>query len=262
MNVNDILEFIGEDHYKMTGYLDRKISGIAPIHMAGKGDLVFCRNKGDVIPFLRSTKANVVICDSRIDITGIKDKTLILVDNPALWFIRVAKRFFPLQSQIAIHSTATINDCVKIGENVKIGPGCRIGFDGHGYEKNEMGCWEKFPHYGNVIIEDSVEIGPNTCIARGTLSDTIIGNGTKIDALVHIGHNARIGKNCNITAKCMIGRSIIGDGVWIGPCSSILPGVNVGKGAFIGMGSVVVKDVEEYTLVYGVPAEFIRRLKE
>lgn len=259
MNVHDVLELI--DGYKVTGRLDRDISGIASIYEANEDDLVFCRNRDDVIPFLRSTRAKVVICSSKIDTTGIEDKTLILVDNPALWFIRVAKRFFPLQPQIAIHPTATINDCVKIGKNVKIGPGCRIGFDGHGYEKNEEGCWERFPHYGGVVIEDDVEIGANTCIDRGTLSDTVIGKGTKIDNLVHIGHNARIGKNCYITAKCMMGRSIIGDDVWVGPCSSILPGVNVGKGAFIGMGSVVVEDVEEYTLVYGVPARFARRLK-
>lgn len=259
--VVDILELIGRDNCKAVNCLDQEVSGIAPIHEASVGDLVFCRNSKDATSHLQSTRASIIICDSEVDISKAEDKALILVKNPRLWFVRVIKRFFPLKPQPAIHPTATINDCVKIGKNVRIGPGCRIGFDGFGYEKNERGIWENFPHHGGVIIEDDVEISSNTCIDRGTLSDTIIGRGTKIDNLVHIGHNAKIGKNCIITPMCMMGRSIIGDDTWIGPCSSILPGVNVGKGAFIGMGSVVVRDVEEYTLVYGVPARFARKLE-
>lgn len=260
LRVTDILELIGKGNYEVIGNVDQRVLGIASIREANAGDLVFCKKREDAISALPNTKASTIICSVEIDVSKIKNKTLILVEKPKLWFVRVIKRFFPLKPQPAIHPTATINDCVKIGKNVRIGPGCRIGFDGFGYAKNEEGVWENFPHRGGVTLEDDVEVGSNTCIDRGVLSDTIIGKGTKIDNLVHIGHNAKIGRNCVITAQCTMGRSIIGDDVWIGICSSIRPGVNVGKGALIGMGSVVVRDVEEYALVYGVPARFIEKL--
>jgi len=189
------------------------------------------------------------------------DKTLIMVDNPRLWFTRVARHFFNIHREYRIHPTAVINhECVSIGERVIIGPNCSIGFDGFGFDKNKEGIYERFPHVGKVVIGDDVEIGSNTCIDRGALGDTIIGDGTKIDNLVHIAHNVRIGKNCHIVALTCIGGSVtVEDNVYIGIGPSIRNQIKIGEGATIGMGAVVVKDVKSGVTVIGNPAREMRK---
>ena len=104
-----------------------------------------------------------------------------------------------------------------------------------------------------------MEIGANSCIDKGALSDTIIGEGTKIDNLVHIGHNAIIGKHCVITAMAMVPRCEIGEGAWIAPHACMLQGVKIGRQALIGMGAVVTKNVDEHDIVAGVPAKSIKK---
>ena len=262
VNVQDILELIGEDNYSVVGCLDQPVLGVASIYEADIGDLVFCMKSDDAPPLLQSTKASIVICDSEIDICVVHDKTLILVKNPRLWFIRCMKHFFYTEDNSpSIHPDATINwSAVSIGNRVKIGAGARIGFDGFGYEQNEDGAWEKFPHIGGVIIGDDVEIGKNTCIDRGTLGNTVIGRGTKIDNLVHIAHNALIGENCIIVClTCIAGGSQIGDNSWIAPGAIIRDGKKVGRNVLVGMGAIVTKDVEDGITVIGNPARRFER---
>jgi len=207
------------------------------------------------------TRSKVVICrytDHKPNFGG----TIIAVDNPRLWFIRVANRFFPQKEQPDIHPTAIINySCVELGKNVKIGPGCTIGFDGFGYEKNEDGEYEKFPHYGRVIIGDDVEIAANVNINRGTLGDTVIGSGTKIDSLAHIAHNVQIGKNCIIVClTCLAGGVKIRDGVWVSPLVGVKEGIEIGENALAGMGAIVIRDVIPEDVVAGVPAKSIKKV--
>jgi UDP-3-O-[3-hydroxymyristoyl] glucosamine N-acyltransferase len=133
------------------------------------------------------------------------------------------------------------------------------GPDGFGYERKEDGTLVKFSHFGKVIINDNVDIGSNTCIDRGTINDTIIGEGSKVDNLVHIGHNVRIGKNCVIIAQSMIGGStVIDDNVWISPSSVIRDGLRIGRHALIGMGSVVTKNIPANEIWIGTPAKFYK----
>ena len=155
----------------------------------------------------------------------------------------------------------------RIGANVTIHAGCIIGADGFGYERNETGKWEKFPHLGGVVIGDNVELHAMVHVARGTLGDTIIGEGTKVDALCHIAHNVVIGKHCIITAHTELSGGVrLGDEVWIAPNVCVREKVRIGSRAVIGMGSVVTKDVPEGTTVMGTPArpaeEFKRLLKK
>ena len=103
----------------------------------------------------------------------------------------------------------------------------------------------RFIHLGGVKIGNEVEIGALNSIARGTLNDTIIENGVKTDNLVHIAHNCYIGCNSLITACVELsGGVIVGKNVWIGPNSSVLEKIKIGDNAFIGIGSVVTKDVD------------------
>lgn len=150
---------------------------------------------------------------------------------------------------------------IVLGKNVKIKQGAILGTDGFGYERNEINELEKFPHFGKLIIGNNVDIGANTCIDRGNTSDTIIGNGTKIDNLVHIGHNAKIGNNCLIAAHVIIGGSAeIGNGCTIWVNSFIGEHVKIGKNCIIGACSFVNKNIPDNSIVYGIPAKIIKKL--
>ena len=160
-----------------------------------------------------------------------------------------------------IHAGVHIYDGVRIGRNVTIHSGCVIGADGFGFERNEAGELEKFPHIGGVVIEDDVEICALTHVARGTVGDTLIGQGTKIDAFVHVGHNIRIGKHCVIASQAMLGADMIGDLSWIAPSACLRDRIAIGSRVTVGLGAVVTKDVPDGTTVMGAPARPIEEQK-
>jgi UDP-3-O-[3-hydroxymyristoyl] glucosamine N-acyltransferase len=185
-----------------------------------------------------------------------------------------------------IHSTAIIAEDVTIGPfsvlgaGVVIGNGCRIGANCHienavigaytklssgvviggsgfGFEEDPLtGTTLEFPHVGGVVIGDGVTIGSNTCIDRGSIGDTVIESYVKIDNLVHIAHNVKVRSGSKIVALSMIGGSVeIGKNSWISPGVAIRDWQNVGEGALVGLGAVVVKDVEQGDVVIGNPAK-------
>ena len=142
-----------------------------------------------------------------------------------------------------IYGQCFIYDDVRIGCNVIIHPGCVIGCDGFGFEPDEDGHLEKFPHVGGVVIEDDVEIQALTAIDRGSLGDTIIRRGAKIDNLVHVAHNVEIGEDALVIAHTMLGGSVrVGARSWLGPGSLYRDNIVLADDAFIGIGALVVKD--------------------
>lgn len=149
---------------------------------------------------------------------------------------------------------------IKVGKNVIIHENCTIGTEGFGFVEEEDGNWLHIPQVGGIIIGDNVEIFAGTNIDRGTVNDTIIGDGTKIDHHCHIGHNTKIGKNCVITAQLFLGGSaVIGDNVWVGPHTTILNKVEIANGVYIGAHANVVKTVtEENIVIVGNPAKKMR----
>jgi UDP-3-O-[3-hydroxymyristoyl] glucosamine N-acyltransferase len=143
-----------------------------------------------------------------------------------------------------------------IGNNVTIGCNCTIGGAGFGYEKNEVNEYKFMPHLGGVKISDNVNVGDNCSIDKGVLENTFIGEGVKIDNLVHIAHGVQIGSNSLIIANTMIGGSAsIGKNVWVAPSASLINKIKIGDAAIIGMGAVVIKDVDNSTTVAGNPAK-------
>lgn len=184
------------------------------------------------------------------------------------------------QFQAVVGKNCTIDDTVVIENGVRIGDGVKIGANTVIKRGTQIGnCCEigcnttigsegfqilrinnknrKVMHVGGVSISDGVYIGDNTCICNSLFEGaTYIGEETKIDNLVHIGHNLYIGNNVVITAHVILcGSAIIEDEAWIGPNSSILNRVVVGKGAKVGLGAVVTRNVRPYSLVYGSPAK-------
>ena len=147
-----------------------------------------------------------------------------------------------------IAAGATIQ-CALIGNNVIIHPGARIGQDGFGYAPGPKPGMIKIVQIGRVIIQDDVEIGANTTIDRGTMDDTVIGEGTKIDNQVQVGHNVRIG-----------------DGVMIGGASGINGHITIGDGVQIAAMSGVIADIPPGEKYGGIPArpmrDFLRDMAE
>jgi UDP-3-O-[3-hydroxymyristoyl] glucosamine N-acyltransferase len=145
-----------------------------------------------------------------------------------------------------------------IGNGVTLHAGARIGQDGFGFVPGADGL-EKMPHIGRVIIQDNVEIGANTAIDRGMLDDTIIGEGTKIDNLVQIAHNVRIGRHCVIAALCGISGSVtLGDWVMLGGGVGLADHVTLGDKVQVAATSGVMNDIPAGEKWAGVPAQPIR----
>jgi UDP-3-O-[3-hydroxymyristoyl] glucosamine N-acyltransferase len=154
--------------------------------------------------------------------------------------------------------------CALVGNSVIIHNGARIGQDGFGYAPGPRGMI-KIVQVGRVIIQDHVEIGANTTIDRGTMDDTVIGEGTKIDNLVQIGHNVRIGRHCAVVSQVGIaGSAVIGDGVQIGGHSGIKGHITIGDGVQIAAMSGVISDIPAGERYGGIPArpvqDFLREV--
>ena len=153
-----------------------------------------------------------------------------------------------------IYPNVTIRESVKIGKKVVVHSGTVIGSDGFGYVV-EKGEHYKIPQVGGVIIEDNVEIGANVCIDRGTVGNTIIGCGTKVDNLVQIAHNVKIGRNCIIVAQVGISGSVeIGDWVILAGQVGIRDHIKIGSKAIVGSQSGVGSNIPEGKIYSGSPA--------
>jgi UDP-3-O-[3-hydroxymyristoyl] glucosamine N-acyltransferase len=226
-----------------------------------------------------------------------EQQQLIFVDNPRAVFIKIINKIYNknkkkvgISPTAIISKTATIgSDCyignyTVIGEDCKIGnntviydrailvqkciigdnciiePGVTIGADGFAYERHPQTLeLERFPHIGGVRIGNNVEVCANSSIARGSLSDTIIGDGTKLDALVHVAHNVVIGRNCELTAGTIIGGSTtIGDTSWMGLNCTLKNKIKIGNKVIVGAGAGVIHDVPDEDIVAGVPAKSIK----
>ena len=275
----------------------RSVDSVAPDTAAGPGALAWISRKNlerDPQRWRAFKGALLIVPDSAVIDTP-PDFAVLRARDPKLSFIRAVGQFFEDLTSIALpalgeapiaadaqlgqHVTLAagcvigprvrIGDHVSIGANtviancdiaqgVRIGCNCTIGLPGFGYEKDESGRYWRFPHLGGVRIERDVEIGSNTCIDRGSLGDTVIGAGSKIDNLVHVAHNVVLGKNTVVIANSMLGGSVtIGDGSWVAPSVTIMNQASIGAGATLGLGAVVLKDVAAEQVIVGNPGRVL-----
>lgn len=148
----------------------------------------------------------------------------------------------------------TVYPGCRIGSRVVLHAGCVIGADGFGYVPGKCGL-VKYPHVGIVDIGDDVEVGANSAIDRAKTGATVIGSGTKIDNLVHIAHNVRIGSNCVIVALSGIAGSVeIGDGVTLAAQTGVKDHVRIGDGCVVAARAGVIGDIDAGSMVSGFPA--------
>jgi UDP-3-O-[3-hydroxymyristoyl] glucosamine N-acyltransferase len=291
--IRDIVELVGG---RYTGPADRFISGVNTLADAGDDQLSFLSNPRYASQ-LATTRAGAVLVSD--DLAG-DDARYIRVANPYLAWARVIERWFvprpPLRgispqaaisasaklgSNVAVGAFTTIGDDVVVGDdtiihsNVAVYPGSIIGSrcivhsgtvigaDGYGFVV-ENGRHRKVPQIGRVRIEDDVEIGAGCTIDRAALGETVIGEGTKLDDQVMIGHGAKVGKHCLLVAQVGIaGSTRLGDYVVVAGQSGFAGHLEIGDRVQVAAKSAVLGDVPSDTKVMGNPAipfrDFARR---
>ncbi|MFH1380573.1 MAG: UDP-3-O-(3-hydroxymyristoyl)glucosamine N-acyltransferase [Candidatus Omnitrophota bacterium] len=271
------------------------VDHVADIEEAQKGALVFVFNAKSK-PLLENTKATAACVTDKIEQAPIP---IIRCKNPNAAFKKCIETFFQdriytpcgidskasigknvkFGNNVAIGAMAVIGDNVEIGDNsiiypnvsvyrnTKIGKrviihsGSVIGADGFGYEIGPSGH-EKIPQIGNVIIEDDVELGASVMVDRAKIGSTIIGRGTKIDNLVQVAHNVKIGQNCVIAAQCGISGSIkIGNNVVMGGQVGLADHIEIGDNVMLAAKCGVIKSVPANTIMWGIPARTLKKAK-
>jgi UDP-3-O-[3-hydroxymyristoyl] glucosamine N-acyltransferase len=154
-----------------------------------------------------------------------------------------------------IWSGAVVRERCHIGNDCILHPNSTIGADGFGFRPCPERGLVKIPQIGNVILGNGVEIGANSCVDRGKFSSTVLGDGCKIDNLVQIGHNSKLGRFCIMAGHSGLAGSVtLGNGVIIGGSASIKDHATIGDGATVGAGSGVTCDVPAGKVVLGYPA--------
>ena len=145
---------------------------------------------------------------------------------------------------------------VRIGQRCILHSGAVIGADGFGFSTDrKTGRQRKIPQLGNVVLQDDVEVGANTTIDRGTIGSTVIGAGTKIDNLVQIGHNCRVGRDCLIVSQVgLAGSTTVGDRVILGGQVGIAGHLHIADDVHIGAQSGVMADAPKGQVLFGTPA--------
>lgn len=271
--LREVADWVGVDVSVGAG----EITAVSSIEGATASTVVFAVDAAALEAALAS-EAGVILVGRSLKIEGIDDSRVWPVADARYAFAVVARRLKGKGFEAGIHASAVIGEGVQIGEGTSIGPGVvigdgvRIGRDcnllarvtlyaktvlgdrvvvqagavlgstGFGYVRNAAtGEYVIFPQQGSLHVEDDVEIGANTTIDRGALGETRIGRGTKIDNLVHIGHNCQIGKNVIIAAQTGIsGSSVVEDGAILGGQVGIGEHATVGTGVILGGGAGVL----------------------
>lgn len=148
---------------------------------------------------------------------------------------------------------------VHVGRNCDIHSNVTIGHDGFGYSEDETHIKTMVKHYGGVEIGDSVTLFEGVTVSRGTIDDTVIGNGVKVAANTDVGHNVVIGDNVGLAMSCELCGSVhIGEGAYLAG-ATVMNQLEVGRNAYLGFRSVVVQNVEENETVFGYPARKIKK---
>ena len=276
-------EFIGA---KIVGDAKGQATGINEIHKVEPGDLVFVDHPKYYDKCLHSP-ATYIIINKEVDCPS--GKALLVVDEPFEAYQKIVRHFRPFEpavkmisdsatigkdtfiypgafvghhvtigSHCIIYPNVTIMDHCIIGSNVTIQAGTVIGSDAFYYntKKNRQYWYKKMLSSGRVVIEDEVEIGAGCTIDRGVSHDTHIGQGTKIDNMVHIGHDTFIGKNCLFAAQVGIaGATTIEDGVTLWGQVGVSKTLTIGSNATVFAQSGVPYSIEGGKIYFGSPVE-------
>tara|TARA_B100000809_G_C15139408_1_gene532354 strand:- start:3469 stop:4407 length:939 start_codon:yes stop_codon:yes gene_type:complete len=282
--IEDIARILNCDYI---GNAEFPVFGMNEIHVVEPGDIVFVDHPKYYDKALAS-KATIILINK--EVTCPDGKSLLISDDPFRDFNKLTNHFNPfiaataaisesaiigdntvlqpnvfvgnnvkIGSDCLIHSNVCIYDNTVIGNNVTIHSGTILGADAF-YYKNRPEKFDKLLSGGNVVIEDHVDIGALCTIDKGVTASTIIGEGSKIDNQVHIGHDTVIGKRCLVASQVGIsGCVVIEDFVTIWGQAGITSGITIGENAVISAQSGVSKSLEGHKSYFGTPADDFRK---
>lgn len=295
IELHDLIRFISDDIKQVFGNVeDQFVDNIADAANVNETTLDWINpakiNKQEMA---EASIAKVILVDSSIKYSPelqASNSVLLVVENPKVTLIKVIKYFFVEKPKAHIDQTAFIHPNAKIGKNVYIGPNCYIGdsiigdnniihsnvciydrtkigndnvihsgaiicVDGLGCIRNDDGSLTEFPQLGGVVIGNKTYIGANTHIASGSLSDTIIEDGCKINGLCFIGSNNHLCENVWITGSTMLAGSVtVGKNTNIFSKVVVRDWCTIGEGSTVGMGSVVTINIPAGETWVGNPA--------
>lgn len=167
-----------------------------------------------------------------------------------------------IEEGVEIGHNAVIHSGSRIGKRSIIRSGAVIGGNGFAFSRNPDGTPVRFVHLGGEWIGQHVEVGDNTCICRGALGDTVIEDGVKLDSLVFIAHNCHNLESAYVIACAEISGSVrIGRNAWIGPNTCVKEQITIGEEALVGIGSVVIRNLDAHTVIAGSPTKVLRKLR-
>lgn len=283
----------GELGGELYGDASRSIEGLAPLESAGSSQLSFLSHPRYRQQLAVSSAACVIVDPSMVDAARARGDCIV-TDDPYLYFARLTqlwRRSHPVGSQVLIHPSAVIDplaevdptasigalsviergarigaqtrirsrvtvgaDCV-VGQRCIVHSGAVIGADGFGFAPDQ-GRWEKIEQLGAVRIGNDVEIGANTCIDRGALQDTVLEEGVKLDNLIQIGHNVRVGAHTAM-AGCVgvAGSAIIGAHCTLGGGAIVLGHLTLVDGVHVSAASIVTRSIlrsGQYTGIFPI----------
>lgn len=279
---------------KIAGNRQAMATGINEIHRVKAGDIVFVDHPKYYEVCLNSN-ATFIIINKEVAVP--EGKTLLITGEPFEAYLKIVNHFRPFVPSLQmisesatidesavimpnvfighrvhigkgciIHPNVSIYDDTKIGDNVEIHSGAAIGSDAFYFnaKKNRPVWYRKMNSCGIVVIEDNVEIGSNCTIDRGVSDVTKIGSGTKIDNLVHLGHDVIVGKNCLIAAQVGIaGGTVLGDGVTLWGQVGVNKTITIGDNAVVMGQAGVTSSIEGNKTYWGTPIqEFFSKRKE
>ena len=278
-----LADFLGAE---LAGDKNGQATGINEIHKVENGDLVFVDHPKYYDTCLRSA-ASYIIINKSVEVPP--GKAILIVDQPFEAYLRIVRHFRPFEpavkmisdsavigpgsylypnvfvghhvtigSNCIIHPNVTILDHCVIGDNVVIQAGTVIGSDAFYYNsKKDRAVWyKKMLSCGRVVIEDDVEIGAGCTIDRGVTGDSVIGRGTKLDNMIHIGHDTATGKNCLFAAQVGIAGAVdIGNGVILWGQVGVSKTLTIGDNVVVLAQSGVPASLEAGKTYFGSPAE-------
>ncbi|MDR6566144.1 MULTISPECIES: UDP-3-O-(3-hydroxymyristoyl)glucosamine N-acyltransferase [Chitinophaga] len=288
--VTEIAAYIGAE---LVGNSQLMATGINEIHKVTPGDISFVDFEKYYNASLQSA-ATIIIINKKVDCP--EGKAILVLDDPFSAYVKLVKRFRPFEAatkaisdsavigegtviqpnvfignhvrigrNCLIHPNVTIYDYCEIGDNVIIHAGTVLGSDAFYFKKRAERevMYDKLESCGRVIIESDVELGAGCTIDKGVSGDTIIGRGTKLDNMIHIGHGTVIGRNCLIAAQAGIaGKAKIEDNVILWGQVGVNKDLTIGKGAVVLAQSGVPASLEGGKTYFGSPVEEARTKKK
>lgn len=296
MIIADILDFLREEgiSFAFAGDETGSVEGFSSLGHYKPGSFTWIKKQGSIPEGFDLSRLTLVFVSEEVDAEPAPN-VIRTVESKRAFFSTIEHFYAQEEERPSIGQFTYISPKVKLGKNVRIGHNCTldgditigdgtviwnnvvivnrvsvgkdceiqsgtvIGHDGFGYTEDDAGKKQMVKHFGGVFIGNNVLISSNVCVCRGTIDDTVISDGTKVDNMCHIAHNCILKEDVALAYPCWLGGSTYIEKNGYLASATVRNQSVIGEGSFVGLGAVVVKDVEPHTTVAGVPAKLFKK---